>query len=118
LQAYIQKGKSPFLTWVQVEEGIFYWNAEKARYIDANQRNAKQGNSGSNWVSKIMLTIGVCIIFFGIIGSLLVGDELWLLYAIGSFVSGMVFVAIAEIIKLLQIIANQKRKAKSVEKQE
>jgi hypothetical protein len=30
----------------------------------------------------------------------------------------MVFVAIAEIIKLLQIIANQKRKAKSVEKQE
>jgi hypothetical protein len=108
LQAYIQKGKSPFLSWVQVEEGIYYWDAEEARYIDANQRNAKQGNSGSNWVSKIMLIIGVCIIYFGIIGSLIAGDELWMLYAIGSIVSGMVFVAVAEIIKLLQITANQK----------
>lgn len=111
LEADVRDGSSPFLTWVLVEEGIYYWDDDTKQYISSEKPRNEDAGRSANTVASIMLMIGIFIMITGTLVSFVEGDGDGLrviVYIVFSFIGGMLFVGFAEIIKLLHAIANKK----------
>ncbi|MEF3303506.1 hypothetical protein [Paenibacillus sp. GYB003] len=109
LEADVRDGSSPFLTWVEVEEGVFYWDAQSKAYVNA-EKGRQAGLRRSNPVSVILFNLGAWIFIFGLLYAIVESDgrlpQLFLLAA-ASFTVGMLVVGLAEVIRLLQKIADK-----------